>query len=72
MRKVHAVALWKAAPWAATMPVMADPWWTDEECAPALLAEVVRELDTRDQVAEDVVLWRLLCAAWPTAAAQLH
>ena len=54
------------------MPVMPDPWWTDEECGPGLLAEVVRELDTRDRAAEEVVLLRLLCAAWPTAAAQLH
>ena len=54
------------------MPVMAEPQRSDEECGPALLAAVVRELDTRDQVAEDIVLWRLLCAAWPTAAAQLH
>jgi len=54
------------------MPVMADQRWTDEECAPALLAEVVRELDARDQAADDVLLWRLLVAAWPTAAAQLH
>jgi hypothetical protein len=51
---------------------MADPWWTDEECGPAMLAEVVRELDTRDEAGEDIVLWRLLCAAWPTAAAQHH
>ena len=49
-----------------------DPWWTDEECGPILLAEVVRDLDTRDRVDEDIVLWRLLCAAWPTPSAQLH
>jgi hypothetical protein len=54
------------------MFVMADPRWTDEECGPALLAAIVHELDTRDEAAEDVVLGRLLCAAWPTAAAQRH
>jgi hypothetical protein len=54
------------------MSVMADPRWSDEECGPALLAAIVHELDTRDQAAEDVVLWRLLCAAWPTPAAQVH
>jgi hypothetical protein len=50
---------------------MTDPWWTDEECAPALHA-LVHELDTRDEAAEDAVLWQLLCAAWPTPAAQVH
>jgi hypothetical protein len=54
------------------MSVMADPRWTDEEYAPALLAAIVHELDTRDEASEDVVLWRLLCAAWPTPVAQRH
>ena len=61
----------KAASPAATLSVMTNREWTDEECGPALVA-LVRELDSRDEAAEDVVLWRLLVAAWPTAAAQLH
>jgi hypothetical protein len=53
--------------------VMTDQWWTGEGCrAVRCPPAVAPKVNTRDQAAEDIVLWRPRCAAWPTVAAQLH
>jgi hypothetical protein len=45
------------------------PPWRDEG-SPALIARVVRDIDSRGQAEHDVLLADLLCAAWPAARAQ--
>jgi hypothetical protein len=51
-------------------PDRPEPWPSDPAVAVARLAKLIREIDARDRMAQDILLEDLLRAAWPTGWTQ--